>query len=191
MAKGEVRARMVSTAARLLAEKGPTGASFGDVLRTSGTSRGSTYHHFPHGKREMYAAALDLASQRAFDALDDLRGESAVVIVEKFFAMWRTLLTQTDLKVGCAVLAVAVAGEDQDDVDHAGRIFTAWRAHLTSLLLDAGLTKRRAASLAATTLASAEGAVAIARAEHSVSSFDLVAARVTELARSASSSRQA
>jgi TetR/AcrR family transcriptional repressor of lmrAB and yxaGH operons len=191
MAKGEVRARMVSTAARLLAEKGPTGASFGDVLRTSGTSRGSTYHHFPQGKREMYAAALDLVSQRAFDALDDARGESASVIAEKFFAMWRTLLTKTDLKVGCAVLAVAVAGEDQENVDSAGQIFTTWRAHLASLFVDAGLTKRRAESLAATTLASAEGAVAIARAEHSISSFDLVATQVTELVRSAASSPQA
>ncbi|MDT5299116.1 MAG: TetR/AcrR family transcriptional regulator, lmrAB and yxaGH operons repressor [Mycobacterium sp.] len=191
MAKGEARERMVSTAARLLAEKGPTGASFGDVLRTSGTSRGSTYHHFPQGKREMYAAALDLASQRAFDALEDARGDSAVAIVEKFFVMWRTLLSRSDLKVGCAVLAVAVAGEDQDNVDHAGQIFTTWRAHLASLFLDAGLTRARAESLAATTLASAEGAVAIARAEHSISSFDLVATQVTELVRSASSSPQA
>ena len=191
MAKGEVRARMVSTAASLLAEKGPPGTSFGDVLRASGTSRGSTYHHFPEGKREMYDAALDLASQRAFDALDDARGESAVVIVETFFAMWRTLLGRTDLKVGCAVLAVAIAGEDQDNVDHAGHIFTTWRAHLTSLFLDAGLARRLAESFAATTLASAEGAVAIARAEHSISCFDLVATQVTELVRSASSSAQA
>jgi TetR/AcrR family transcriptional repressor of lmrAB and yxaGH operons len=139
----------------------------------------------------MYAAALDLASQRAFDALDNARGESAVVISEKFFAMWRTILSRTDLKVGCAVLAVAVAGEDQDDVDHAGQIFTTWRAHLVSLFVDAGLTTRRAESLAATTLASAEGAVAIARAEHSISSFDLVATQVTELVRTSSSSPQA
>src|SRR5690349_10278588 len=110
MAKGEVRARMISTAMRLLAEKGPPGASFGDVLRASGASRGSIYHHFPEGRREMYAAALDLASQRAFEAIDDARGQPAKVVVERFFDMWRTQLTRTDLSVGCAVLAVAVAG---------------------------------------------------------------------------------
>jgi hypothetical protein len=136
----------------------------------------------------MYAAALDLASQRALDALDDVRGESAIVVVERFFAMWRTLLTRTDLKVGCAVLAVAVAGEDHTNVEHAGQIFTTWRAHLTSLFVDAGLPRRPAESLAATTLASAEGAVAIARAERSISSFDLVARQVTELVRSIASS---
>ena len=182
MAKGEVRARMVSTAARLLAENGPPGASFGDVLEVAGASRGSIYHHFPQGKREMYAAALDLASQRALDVLADLRGQSAVVVVDRFFDMWRTLLTGTHLKVGCAVLAVAVAGDDQETVDHAGQVFGAWRSHLTSLFLDAGLTPARAEALAATTLASAEGGVAIARAEGDISSFDLVATQVRELA---------
>jgi AcrR family transcriptional regulator len=189
MAKGEVRERMVSTAARLLAERGPTRASFGDVLRTSGASRGSIYHHFPRGKREMYAAALDLVSQRAYDALDDARGEPAVVIVEKFFAMWRTLLSRTDLEVGCAVLAVAVAGEDPFTVDRAGQIFTSWRGHLTSLLIDGGLPEHRAERVAATTLAAAEGAVAVARAERSIASFDLVAEQVTDLVRSLASSR--
>ena len=54
MAKGEVRARMVAGAVRLLAEHGPPGASFGDVLAATGSARGSTYHHFPGGKKEMY-----------------------------------------------------------------------------------------------------------------------------------------
>jgi hypothetical protein len=55
--------------------------------------RGSTYHHFPDGKREMYAAALDLASGRAFAALEGVRGRPAAEVVEAFFAMWRGLLT--------------------------------------------------------------------------------------------------
>ena len=82
MVKGEVRARMVATAARLLAEQGPTGASFGDVLKTSGAARGSTYHHFPQGKREMYDAALDLASQHVYSVLDQVRGDVDALAVD-------------------------------------------------------------------------------------------------------------
>ena len=122
MAKGEVRARMVAGAVRLLAEHGPPGASFGDVLEATGASRGSTYHHFPGGKKEMYTAALDLASDRALTTIEDVRGQPARVVVERFVEMWRTLLTATDLRLGCAVLAVAVAGEDEQVVDHAGRL---------------------------------------------------------------------
>ena len=182
VAKGDVRARMVATAARLLAEQGPTGASFGDVLKTSGAARGSTYHHFPRGKREMYDAALDLASQHVYSVLDDVRGQSATVIVEKYFAMWRNILTRSELRLGCAILAVAVAGEDQQNVSYSGTLFRDFRGHLSALFAEGGLGDGHAQALAATTLAAVEGAVAIARAEQSISVFDLVAAQVADLA---------
>ncbi|MBZ5737671.1 TetR/AcrR family transcriptional regulator [Nocardioides mangrovi] len=185
MAKGEVRARMVTTAVRLLAEKGPTGASFGDVLEAAGAPRGSTYHHFPAGKREMYDAALDLASQRADAALEGVRGQPADVVVETFFGMWRSLLTHTELRAGCAVLAVAVAGDDAANVEHAGEIFAAWRGRLESLLVEGGLDVGRARTVAAVSISAAEGAVALARAEQSLDAFELVAAELVELARRA------
>jgi TetR/AcrR family transcriptional regulator, lmrAB and yxaGH operons repressor len=175
MAKGEVRDRMVSGTVRLLAEHGPPGASFGDVLAESGAPRGSTYHHFPGGKRELYVAALDLASNRALAVIEEVRGRPARVVVERFVAMWRSLLTTTELRSGCAVLAVAVAGEDAQVVDHAGEVFRAWRAHLASLLVDGGYRPAEAYAVAALTIASMEGAVAIARAEGDLEPFELTA----------------
>lgn len=181
MAKGEVRARMVGTAAQLLAEKGPSGASFGDVLKAAEASRGSTYHHFPDGKRELYIAALDLVSQRAFAAMDDVHGQPADVVVDRFFAMWRMLLTRTDLRAGCAVLAVAVSGDDPDVVAHAGAVFTAWREHLASLFVAADVPRARAAALATVVIAAAEGAVALARAEQDLDVFESVATQIRAL----------
>ncbi len=183
MAKGDVRAQMVSGTVHLLAEKGPPGASFGNVLAYTGAPRGSTYHHFPGGKRELYKAALDLASDRALQALEPFRGQRAPVVVEQFFAMWRRLLTATDLRSGCAVLAVAVAGEEVESVDHAGNVLRAWRAHLESLLVDGGASRANARALAALVIASAEGAVAVARAEHDLEPFELVARQVIAAAR--------
>ena len=184
LAKGEVRDRMVAGAVRLLAQSGPPGASFGDVLEYTGASRGSTYHHFPGGKRELYQAALDLASDRALRALEPVRGKPADLVVKQFFAMWRSLLTDTELRAGCAVLAVAVAGEEPETVEHAGAIFRTWRTHLESFFVEGGLTRAKARALAALTIAAAEGAVAIARAEQDLEPFELVARRVTAAARS-------
>jgi AcrR family transcriptional regulator len=180
MAKGEVRARMVASAVRLLAEHGPPGASFGDVLEATGASRGSTYHHFPGGKKEMYTAALDLASDRALTTIEDVRGQPARVVVERFVEMWRTLLTTTDLRLGCAVLAVAVAGEDEQ-VDHAGGIFRVWRERLASLLVDGGCPAAQAPALAALTIAAMEGAVAMARAEADLRPFELAARQLLDV----------
>ena len=183
LAKGEIRARMVAATVQLLAENGPPGASFGDVLASTGASRGSTYHHFPGGKRELYQAALDLASDRALVALEPARGKAAEVVVKQFFAMWRRLLTGTELRAGCAVLAVAVAGEEPETVEHAGEIFRTWRVQLESMFVDGGLGRARARALAALTITAAEGAVAVARAEQDLESFDLVTRQVIAAAR--------
>jgi TetR/AcrR family transcriptional repressor of lmrAB and yxaGH operons len=130
MTRGQVRARMVAATVRLLAENGPPGASLGDVLESAQAPRGSTYHHFPGGKRELYREALDLASSRALDALEPARGQPAAVVVQQFFSLWRSLLTKTELRSGCAVLAVAVAGEEPESVEHAGDFLLSLRTLL-------------------------------------------------------------
>lgn len=183
MARGDVRATMVAGAVRLLAEKGPPGASFGSVLELTGASRGSTYHHFPGGKRELYASALDLASGQALAAMESVRGQSPAVVVERFVGLWRQLLEVGCLRIGCAVLAVAVAGEDPESVEHSGRIFREWRAYLAALFAEGGLAGDPARTLAALTVAAIEGAVAVARAEGDIEPFDLVAEHVIQVAR--------
>jgi AcrR family transcriptional regulator len=182
MARGEVRARMIGATVRLLAENGPPGASLGDVLESAQAPRGSTYHHFPGGKRELYREALDLASARALDALEPVRGQPAAVVVEQFFWLWRSLLTRTELRSGCAVIAVAVAGEEPESVEHAGEIFRTWRTHLENLFTEGGQSRPRSLALAALTLAAAEGAVAVARAERDLEAFDLVTRQVVAVA---------
>lgn len=174
MAKGEVRARMVVGAVRLLAANGLEGTSFAEVLAATGGSRGSTYHHFPGGKTELIDAALDLAGAHATAALEAVRGEPAGVVVAEFLGLWRHLLEATELRSGCAVLAVTVAADEPGLLDHAGRIFGDWRARLASLLVEGGLEPTRAPALAALTIAATEGAVALARAERSWEPFDLV-----------------
>ncbi|HEX4190857.1 MAG TPA: TetR/AcrR family transcriptional regulator [Marmoricola sp.] len=176
MAKGEARNRMVAGAVRLLAEKGLEGTSFADVLAATGGSRGSTYHHFPGGKAELVSEALDLAGNHALAAMEPVRGEPATVVVARFTALWRHLLAATDLRSGCAVLAVTVAADDDELLDHAGRVFRGWREQIASLLTDGGLGREDAARLAALTIAATEGGVAVARAERSWEPFDLVEA---------------
>ena len=180
MAKGEIRGRMVAGAALVLAEKGLDGTSFAAVLERTGAPRGSTYHHFPGGKRELVDAAVELAGEHAKAVLEPVRGQPAPEVVRRFFGFWRHLLSATDLRAGCAVLAVTVDAEDDAMRAHAGQVFRAWRAHLSSLLIDGGLTPDAARSLAATSIAAAEGAVALARAEQDWEPFDLVEAAVID-----------
>src|SRR5580692_6329044 len=172
--RGAVRARMVEGAVRLLATKGVEGTSFAEVLEATGSPRGSVYHHFPGGKPELLHAALDLASQRGLAAMEATRGQPAALVIERFLAMWRGLLDYSRLTAGCAVVAVTVAANDDDLLDHAGTIFRTWEELLTGLCEAGGVDTKSGRSLAATVIAATEGAVALCRAERSVEPFEEV-----------------
>jgi TetR/AcrR family transcriptional regulator, lmrAB and yxaGH operons repressor len=174
MAK-DVRARMVEAAVRLLATKGLEGTSFAEVLELSGAPRGSIYHHFPGGKDELVTEAVALARDRAMSYLEEQAGKSPREIAAAFLALWRTVLTRSDLGAGCAVLAVTVATDDEELLARTADVFRGWRSRLAALLTDVGLSADEAARYAATLIASSEGAVVMARAEQSMEPFDLVA----------------
>ena len=174
MARG-VRERMVASAVALLARRGLQATSFSEVLQHSGAPRGSVYHHFPEGKDQMIGAALDAAGARAIDLLDQKAGAPAEEIAAWFLHIWREVLIRGKFEAGCAVLAVAVAADSPELLDHTASVFRTWRRKLTDLLELGGLQAADASKFAATLVASSEGAVVLARAEQSMEPFELVA----------------
>jgi TetR/AcrR family transcriptional repressor of lmrAB and yxaGH operons len=170
--RGAVRARMVEGAVRLLATRGVEGTSFAEVLEATDSPRGSVYHHFPGGKPELLHAALDLASERGLATMEATRGQPAAVVIERFLALWRILLERSHLSAGCAVVAITVAADDDELLDHAGTIFRSWTELLTELCATGGMDMNAARLLAVTVIAATEGAVALCRAERSMEPFE-------------------
>jgi TetR/AcrR family transcriptional repressor of lmrAB and yxaGH operons len=76
------------------------------------------------------------------------------------------------------VLAVTVATDSADLLDHAAAIFRAWRARLGDLYVVGGIAPDEAVRLAATVVAATEGAVVISRAERNMEPFELVGAQL-------------
>lgn len=179
---------MIDHAAVLLAQKGPHGASFNEILQASGAPRGSLYHHFPGGKDELVLAAMDAAAGRAEALLGPVRGQPADKAAEAFIALWRTVLTRSGFEAGCAVLAVTVTSDSAELRERARQIFQTWRALLASLLGEGGVPAERAEGLAALLISGCEGAVALARAEGSLAPFELSACEQVRAVRAAMNS---
>src|SRR3954469_11864796 len=182
MARG-VRERMVASAVALLARRGLQATSFSEVLEHSGAPRGSVYHHFPDGKNQMIDSALDAAGATAIELLDRKAGEPAEEIARWFLHIWREVLIRGKFEAGCAVLAVAVAAETPELLEHTAEVFRGWRRRIAELLEQGGLGAVDAQRFAATLVAASEGAVVLARAEQSLEPFDLVAEQLLEQVR--------
>ncbi len=178
----DTRDLMVLGAMDLLATNGLSGTSFSDVLEVTGAPRGSIYHHFPQGKDQLIAAAVDLTGDRYTAWMEQYRGASPERIIGGFLHIWRHTLASSDMMAGCPVLAVTVATDSEDLVAHARTVFRASHDQLTAMLVDAGAPDDQAASLATVAIAAAEGAVVLARAERSMHPFETVAAHLLDQA---------
>jgi TetR/AcrR family transcriptional regulator, lmrAB and yxaGH operons repressor len=176
----EVRDRMIDGAMALLARRGLQATSFSEVLAASGAPRGSLYHHFPAGKDELVAEAVDRAGSVLLDVLDRCAGAPAEDVVGLFLTIWRTVLARSECRSGCAVLAVTVASDSADLLSQAAAVFRAWRDRLATLLAQGGLPATKARRFAMVLIAAAEGAVVLSRADQSMEPFEAVAQQMMD-----------
>ncbi len=180
--ENETRTRMVEGAIQLLATRGVHGASLLKVLEHTGAPRGSVYHHFPGGKEELILAALDLTGQRHDRFVDRFRGTSVEEITAGYLELWRRILINSKLESGCPILAVTTSASAGPLLDRAGEIFRTSQRHLADLYEEVGVVRAPAERFVTFLIASAEGAVVLARAQQTIEPFDVVADQLLELA---------
>jgi len=123
------------------------------------------------------------ALARSCYALEAVAGSPADVVVERFLAIWRFVLTQSDCGSGCAVLAVTVGTNAAEQLAQTTAVFRAWRQRLALLLRRGGLTDAQGRQFAVILIAAVEGAVVLGRAEPSPEPFEEVARHLLQYVR--------
>ena len=176
----ESRDRMIAAATRLLARDGLEGTSFSTVLAESGAPRGSIYHHFPEGKDQLVREAVEEVGRRFVTYLDSLTPATPRDAVREVTAVWRSVLESSRVTSGCAIAAVAVAG-DTGPRAATGMVFIAWQASISALLQRSGLNRPTSDAIAPMMIASIEGALVMSRAQESLMPFDSVVAQLERL----------
>ena len=178
MRKG-TRDRMVDAAVDALRRDGVAGMSFTGVLEASGAARGAIYHHFPGGKSELVAEAVDRNARDVSAQLSQLRPGSPRSVVKEFTALIRPVVEASAAGSSCAVAAGAMAGPEQRDRDRlqrtAGDAIASWINVLRERLEQSGVEPQGAAELASLLIATLEGAHVLVRAERRIEPFDQAA----------------
>jgi TetR/AcrR family transcriptional regulator, lmrAB and yxaGH operons repressor len=178
------RERMVASAASLIGSRGVRATSFTEVLKDSRAPRGSIYHHFPGGKRQLVGDAMCRTSEQILAYQRTCRADTAAGVVEHFVNLFRLSLVSSQCRAGCPVAGVVIDTYDEQGPlrETARESFRSWIALLTDQLVAVGLTRADARSLSVTTLASVEGGLLLCRAEGSVAPLDQVARQLRSLA---------
>ncbi|CRZ16956.1 TetR/AcrR family transcriptional regulator [Mycolicibacterium neworleansense] len=184
--RGSTRARMLRSAVEVLRERGASGVTIDEVLARSGAPRGSVYHHFPGGRRQILIDALQFAADTIGGVIGTETSDSAWDLVHRFIEFWDRVLTGSDFTAGCPVVAVAIAAPDEepDLAEAAAAIFDRWRTSLTAAFTADGFDDSDASSLAVMCIAALEGAVVLCRSSKTAEPLHDVARQLEFLVKS-------
>jgi AcrR family transcriptional regulator len=183
---GDSRDKMVQSAASLIGKRGMNATSFSDVLADSGAPRGSIYHHFPEGKRQLAECAMRLTSDQILGYMRASTATTAEGVLEHLILLFRQVVVASGGAAGCAVAGVTidVAEGDEDLLAVARDAFQSWVSLLASQLEEVGVSSERVRNIALTAIASVEGALILCRAEGSDEPLRAVGEQLLALVRS-------
>ena len=176
------RAKMVRSAAKLIRTRGFTATSFSEVLAASGAPRGSIYHHFPNGKQQLAADAIQWTSERALTYQRSCPAQTPEGVLAWFVDMWRQIVVASQGAEGCVIAGVALdTGVGEELSGLVRETFRTWIGLLSDQFESAGVARRRARSISTAAVAAMEGALILCRSESSSAPLETVAAELTRL----------
>jgi TetR/AcrR family transcriptional repressor of lmrAB and yxaGH operons len=182
MMASDTRETMIRCAAALIGTRGVAGASFTDVLAESGAPRGSIYHYFPDGKRQLTEEAVRWTSGQILGYLATGPVDTPQAVLEHFVDLWRRAVIASNGAIGCAVAGVAIdTGTDEPLMTIVRDAFRSWIDALAARLRTAGLDAERASSVASLSVAAMEGALILCRAEGNAEPLEAVAREIGRL----------
>lgn len=172
------RADTLPALAEVFREHGYGAASLTLITEATGLGKGSLYHFFPGGKREMASAVLaDIEQWFATNVFAPLEStaEPTHAITSMFDAIDQYFHSGARI---CLVGALALGdGRDLFQTQLRG-YFARWVAALAGALTRSGHDRRQATSLAEETVAGIQGAIVLARALDDPSAFSRTVAKL-------------
>ncbi len=168
----DTRERLIKTTGRLLRQQGYAATGLNQVMAEAGAPKGSMYFHFPGGKEELAAAAVDRYADRVSAYTNRALAETGTVrdAVVRFMDEYISRLERTDFSDGCAVASVAVeANGGPTELSQAtGRALGMWVDDFARALEAEGHAPADAHRLATLIIAMIEGSIVMVKGQRSI-----------------------
>jgi TetR/AcrR family transcriptional regulator, lmrAB and yxaGH operons repressor len=169
------RERLIAAMADALQRRGLHAVGLTELLEQAQAPKGVLYHHFPGGKNELAAVAIEAVAQRISAGLDQLAREQGNILqgLRAWLGAAQRGLVQSGFERGCPLATVALESTAQDQAIRAAlaQSFATIREKLATLLQTAGLQAERTAPYAALIVSAYEGALLQARVAHSAAAM--------------------
>ena len=181
----DTRDRLVRTTSRLLRKQGYGATGLNEVMAEAQAPKGSMYFHFPGGKEQLAAAAIEYFAERVTRTLEDGldRADTVGEAVADFFDNYIEHFQRTEFAEGCAVATIALDAAAAHDALAAatGRALRGWIDRFAEALEAEGRAPAEAHGLATLIVAAIEGTIVIGKGERSTEPFVAVQSVLRDL----------
>ena len=179
------REQILQTTCDLLEKQGYHGTGLNEIVKESGTPKGSLYYYFPEGKEQITAEAVlqsgRVVSERVRTGLT-ARNSPAKAIYE-FILLIAENVEQSGFAAGSPLTAVAMETATQSErINLACReAYGMLQAAFREKLLDSGFSTTQAEELGTFIVAAVEGGIILSRVSHTADPLRLVAKQLKPL----------
>ena len=165
------RERLIAAMTDALRRRGLHGIGLTELLAQAGAPKGVLYHHFPGGKVELAAAAIDDVVARMLRGLDTLLATTPdpIEATRRWMAGATARLSDTGFESGCPLATVALETTPDDRLLRSAldAAFARLRERIARALEQAGEPHESAQGIAALIVATYEGGLLQARVAQS------------------------
>jgi TetR/AcrR family transcriptional regulator, lmrAB and yxaGH operons repressor len=189
------RTRLLETAGQVFRWQGFHATGLDEILKRSGTPKGSLYHYFPSGKDQLAIEALryvsGLLERRASVILSS--NSDPLRALRMLFEFTAKTLSESGFRDGCPIAAVTldVASERNLIREACEQSLQKWLDVFVQHFRRAGLTTARAKSIATLCFAALEGGLILSRAQKNIAPLNAIADELIQLIRMSSATPRA
>lgn len=180
--KVSTRENFIETASRLFETKGYYATGLNEILKESGSPKGSLYYHFPKGKEELALEAIKLAGEKMrkniSSTLDNFRDpvEAIVCNIDKLATTIDNEQKHTDITISLISLETY---STSDILRKACEdIFISLKCIYAEKLVESGMNKERACELGEVIVAMIEGGITLSLTMENSNSLRFIAKQI-------------
>jgi len=175
----DTKSLIIDIATTLFQKKGYLGVGLNEILKACNLSKGSFYHHFPNGKEELLIACLQLMEEEITTSMEGIfkccetTQEATEKMIEKLVADFERDGTITGYTFSSIVSEMASLSEPVRSA--CSELYIKIQEIYYDKLVQDGMSKEKAYSLALMMTASIEGGMMLCLAQKSSEPLTMIA----------------
>jgi len=165
------RDQIIEKTCELLEIQGYHATGLNQIIRESGSPKGSLYYHFPGGKEELAVESVQHVGQIVLGRITEnlAQIDDPAAAIETFIRNIALNVERSGYRAGGPITTIAMETASGSEAlrETCDRIYMEWRAAFADKLAGGGLDATQAHSIATLIIAAIEGGVILSRTSRS------------------------